>query len=49
MAASDRTGAYPAAKVDRSIFQATIYHCMGLDLSEHIRDPLGRTYIPRVK
>ena len=31
-------------KVDPVDIQATIYHLMGLDLTEHMRDALGRTW-----
>ena len=43
--ASDRHGAYPTSdKVDPVDIQATIYHCMGLDMNEQMRDQLGRTW-----
>jgi hypothetical protein len=43
--ASDKSGAYPVAdKVDPVDIQATIYHCMGLDVNSHLVDILGRTW-----
>lgn len=43
--ASDKNGAYPTSeKVDPVDIQATIYHCMGLDINEQMRDQLGRTW-----
>lgn len=42
--ASDKNGAYPTSdKVDPVDIQATIYHCMGLEI-EHMRDQLGRIW-----
>jgi hypothetical protein len=43
--ASDRIAAYPAAdKVDPVDVQATIYHCMGLDLNTHLYDQQQRPW-----
>ena len=40
---SDRLGAYPASDpVDPVDIQATLYHCMGLDPAQIVRDHLGR-------
>jgi uncharacterized protein (DUF1501 family) len=43
--ASDKIGACPTCdKVDPVDIQATIYHCMGLDINGHMQDQLGRLW-----
>ena len=45
LGASDPHGAYPRSdKVDPADIQATIYHLMGLNLSDHLRDQVDRTW-----
>jgi uncharacterized protein (DUF1501 family) len=45
LGASDPHGAYPRSdKVDPADIQATIYHLMGLDFQEHLRDQVDRTW-----
>ena len=45
LGASDPHGAYPRSdKVDPVDIQATIYHLMGLDPNEHLRDQVDRTW-----
>jgi len=42
---SDRLGAYPSSDaVDPADIQATLYHCMGLDPKQSLRDHLGRPF-----